>query len=59
MTPEQLQQILLLFREQANKNPYFIFIYNWGIVNFSNKVVTAQETMQCIAGVRFPPIGKN
>lgn len=59
MTPEQLQQILALLREQATNNPYFIFVYNWGIVNLSGKVVTATEVMQCINGAVFPPIGKN
>ena len=60
MTNKQLQQILwTLFREQADKNPYFIFVYNWGIVNLSGKLVTAVEVMHCIEMVRFPPIGKN
>jgi len=60
MTNKELQLILrTLFREQATKNPYFIFAYNWGIVNFSDKVVTAQEIMQCVNEVVFPPIGKN
>jgi len=59
MTHKQLQQILFLLREQADKNPYFIFVYDWGIVNLSDRVVTAREIAQCVNGARFPPIGKN
>lgn len=59
MTHKQLQQLLAILREQAVNNPYFIFVYDWGIVNLSDRVVTAGEIAQCINAVRFPPIGKN
>jgi len=59
MTNEQLQQLLAIIKQQAALNPYFVFIYNWGIVNTSGRVVTATEVMQCIEAVKFPPIGKN
>jgi len=59
MTNKELQQILLLLREQATDNPYFVFVYNWGIVNTSGRLVTAAEVMHCIDMAQFPPIGKN
>lgn len=59
MTNKQLQQILAMMRQQATLNPYFTFVYNWGIVNRSNKIATANEVMRCINGAKFPPIGKN
>ena len=52
MTNEQLQQLLAIIKQQAAKNPYFTFVYDWGIVNFSDKVVTAQEIMQCVNDAR-------
>lgn len=54
MTHKQLQQKLMLqlwahLREQADKNPYFIFVYDWGIVNqTSYEVPTASQIAQCV-----------
>ena len=59
MTKHQLQQILAIMRQQAKLNPYFVFVYDWGIVNYSDKIVGASEIMRLVNGVRFPPIGKN
>lgn len=59
MTNEQLQQLLAIIKQQAKLNPYFVFVYDWGIVNFSDKVATANEIMQLVNMVRLPPIGKN
>lgn len=59
MTNKELQQLLAIMKQQAALNPYFIFVYNWGIVNLSGRVVTAAEVAQCINGAVFPPIGKN
>lgn len=59
MENEQLQKILQALREQAAKNPYFVFVYDWGIVNLSPEIATATEIMHCIETVQFPPIGKN
>lgn len=60
MTHKQLQKILwTFFREQADKNPYFIYIYNWGIVNTSGRMATAQEIALSLEKLEFPPIGKN
>lgn len=61
MTNEQLQQLLAVIKQQAALNPYFIFIYDWAIVNFSPlpRAVTATEVMRCFDAVQFPPIGKN
>ena len=59
MTNEQLRQIFLFLQQQAANNPYFIFIYNWGIVDLSGGVVTAAEAIRCLDATKFPPIGKN
>ena len=56
---KRLDQILAILRQKAANNPYFTFIYDWGIINLSDKVVTAKEVMRCIDGAKFPPIGKN
>jgi len=63
MTPEQFEQLLAIIQQRAAKraaeNPYFIFVYDWGIVNPSDKIVTAAEINCCVSLLRFPPIGKN
>lgn len=63
MISEQFQRILAIIKQQAAeravKNPYFTFTYNWGIINSSDRVITAAEVMHCINVVGFPPIGKN
>ena len=59
MTKYQLQQLLAIIKQQAKLNPYFSFVYDWGVVNYSDKVATANEIMQLVNMVKFPPIGKN
>lgn len=64
MTSKELQQIYeriwALLHQQVANNPYFIFIYDWGIVNQTScEVPTASQIMQCVNAVQFPPIGKN
>jgi len=59
MTNEQLQQLLAMMKQQAALNPYFVFVYNWGIVNTSGRLVTAAEIMHCVDAFQFPLIGKN
>lgn len=59
MTNKELQQLLAIMKQQAALNPYFVFVYNWGVVNFSDRVATAGEIMRVVNGAQFPPIGKN
>ena len=42
------------------RNPYWIFLYNWGIINGGTpRVVSATEIIDCFRRCQFPPIGKN
>lgn len=42
------------------RNPYWVFLYNWGIINEgAPRVVAAVEIIDCFRRCQFPPIGKN
>lgn len=42
------------------QNPYWLFLYDWGIINGgASRVVAAVEIIECFRRNQFPPIGKN
>lgn len=59
MTNEELKQLLAVIKQQAAKNPYWLFLYDWNIISFVPRVIAAKEIMFCFDKLQFPPIGKN
>jgi len=47
-------------KQSIKRNPYWIFLYNWGIINGGTpRVVSAGEIIESLRRNQFPPIGKS